>query len=51
MERIALQKLINWKIDKRKKALNYFIMLDKWGKLSSRGTFFAKRYYKNNYIC
>lgn len=48
MERIALQKLINWKIDKRKKAL---IMLDKWGKLSSRGTFFAKRYYKNNYIC
>ena len=32
MERIALQKLINWKIDKRKKALNYKVNPISWTK-------------------
>lgn len=49
MERIALQKLINWKNDKRKKPLII------WGARQVGKSYlveelFAKRYYKNNYI-
>ena len=49
MERIALQKLINWNNNKRKKPLII------WGARQVGKTYlveelFAKTYYKNNYI-